>query len=286
MSTTPNAAWMDGRVVPFDEARVPIEDRGLQFGESLYEVVALTAGRVRDLSAHATRMRRCAEEIGLAAGVPEYPDWKRMVDALYERDPLDEGLLYAQLSGGVAPRTHVPVETSTPSFWAYLRTYRFPRAEDVERGISAITLPDPRWARCDLKTPMLLPAVLAKREARARGAREALFFGPDDDVREGAASTVLLVEGRTVVTPRQTHHLLPGTTGPVVQRLAQAAGLEVRAEPVSLERLRGADEVMVASTTFLLMPVVRIDDGPVGGGQPGPLAMDLAARLRAQLDLD
>jgi len=281
----PNAAWMNGKVVPFAEARVPIEDRGLQFGESLYEVIAVTAGEVRDLDAHVARMRHCAEEIGLGAGVPADEEWQRLIGALRERDPLDEGLLYAQLTGGEARRSHLPAGEPTPSFWAYLREYRFPRAEDVERGLSAITLPDPRWSRCDLKTPMLLPAVMAKREAQARGAAEASFFGPEEDVREGGSSTALLAEGRTLVSPRQTQHLLPGTTGPVIQRLAEQAGLEVRSEPVALDRLLAAAEVMVASTTFLLMPVVKVDDATIGQGRPGPVALDLAARLRTHLAL-
>lgn len=285
MTTAPTVAWMDGTLVPFREARVPVEDRGLQFGESLYEVVAVTAGSTRKLEVHALRMRRGAEELGLADGVPDVEELERIFAALHERDPLEEGLLYAQLSGGVAPRSHVPRERPRPSFWAYLRPFRFPRAEDVARGLRAITLPDPRWSRCDLKTPMLLPAVMAKREAHRRGAGEAIFFGPDGEVREGGSSNVFLVEGRTLVAPTLTCHLLPGTTGPLIQRLAGDAGLDVRSDRVTLDRLRAADEFLVASTTLLVMPVTHVDEAPVGEGRAGPITTDLARRLREALEL-
>ncbi len=285
MSAAPTVAYVDRRLVPFADARVPLTDRGLQFAESLYEVVAVTAGKPRKLEAHAQRMRAGAEELGLTDGVPDSSAWERIFETLHAKDTLDEGLLYAQVTGGVASRVHVPRERPAPSFWAYLTPFRFPRAGDVARGLRAVTLPDPRWSRCDLKTPMLLPAVVAKREALRRGAGEAIFVGPRGEVREGASSNVLLVEGDALVTPVQTNHLLPGTTGPVVQSLARDAGLEVRAEEVSLERLHAADELFVASTTFLVMPVTQVDERPIGAGTAGPVATDLARRLRTQLEL-
>ena len=284
----PSVAWMDGGIVPFGEARVPIEDRGLQFAESLYEVVAITAGEARMLGVHARRMRDAAEELGLAAGVPNDSTWERLARELCARDPIREGLLYAQVTGGEARRSHVPKAPPAPRFWAYVREFRFPRDAEVARGIRAITMPDPRWSRCDLKTVMLLPAVMAKRAAGRQGAAEAIFLGREDEcVREGASSTVFLVRDRTLVSPALSSHLLPGTTGAHLARLATDAGLTVRAEgSIHVDELRDADEVFVASTTFLVMPVTHIDGGPVGAGASGPIATDLARRLRDDLFLD
>ena len=284
MAEAPGVAFFQQRIVPFAEARVPLEDRGLQFAESLYEVVAVGAGRARELSAHAGRMRRSAELLGLADGVPSDDEWRRVFEQLQEHERLKEGLLYAQLTGGTAARSHVPLERPQPSFFAYLAAFRFPRLEDTERGIAAITLDDTRWSRCDLKTTMLLPSVLAKREALAAGAREALFIGPGGEVREGAASNVFLVEGRRLVTPEPSQHVLPGLTRPLVQRLATE--LQVVAEPVSSERLRKASEVFVTSTTFTVMPVVRLDGEPVGSGRAGEVSLELGRRLRAEWGLD
>lgn len=282
----PNVAWFDGRLVAFAEARVPIEDRGLQFGESLYEVVAVTRGRARLLAEHAERMRAGAELLDLAAGVPDAAGWSGLVDALQAREQLDEGLLIAQLTGGAAPRSHLPRVAPRPTFFAYLRAYRFPREADVARGISAITHADLRWERCDLKTTMLLPAVMAKRAAAARGAGEALLIGPDGSVREGASSNVFVVEQNRVVTPRQSSHLLPGLTRPLVATLARGAGLEVLDGDISVDRLRAADEAFVTSTTFTVMPLVALDDHPLGSGSAGPVARELGRRLRVELELD
>jgi D-alanine transaminase len=282
----PSVAWMDGEIVPVGEARVPIEDRGLQFAESLYEVIAITDGEARMLSVHAQRMRDAAEELGLAAGVPDDPTWDRIAKELCARDPVREGLLYAQVTGGEAPRSHVPKADPSPRFWAYFRDIRFPRDAEVARGIRAITMTDPRWARCDLKTTMLLPAVMAKRAAAREGAGEAIFLGPEDGlVREGASSTVFIVEDRTLTSPALSSHLLPGTTGARLARLAADAGLTVRAEDIHVDQLRSADELVVASTTLLVMPITHLDGEPIASGTTGSVARDLARRLREDLAL-
>jgi D-alanine transaminase len=286
MSSAPTVAWMNGAVVPFVDATVPLEDRGLQFGESLYEVVAITAGAPRMLFDHALRMRSAAEGIQIAGGVPAPEDWVRIVAQLQELEQMDEGLIIAQVTGGVAPRTHVPSRRPSPSFFAYFREFAFPRDLEVEAGARVITRPDIRWARSDLKTTMLLPAVMAKREALQLGASEAILVGPDGLVHEGAASNVFIVEGRVLFTPAPSHQALPGLTGPMISRLAARAALCVEAMPIPLERLRRADEVFLTSTTLLLMPVVSVDGQANGDGRSGPTARRLATELRRQWRLD
>jgi len=285
MNVRPNFAWMNGRVVAFADATVPIDDRGLQFAESLYEVVPVTAGKVRLLPEHVARMRRAAPEIGCERGVPELAVWERLFVELTEREPVDEGLLYAQVTGGSALREHVPVEEPEPTFFAYVTPFRFPREADVRRGISAITLADTRWSRRDLKTTMLLPAVLAKREARRRGAAEALFVGHSDVVHEGASSNVFAVEANLLLTPLQSTRLLPGTMRPLVVEVARDAGLRVESVELPLSRLSGATELFVTSSSQLVMPIVNLDDRAVGNGQGGPVSLDLARRLRERLSI-
>lgn len=285
MSQAPSVAYIDEHLVPFSQAGVPLEDRGLQFGESIYEVIAVTAGQPRLLVEHAERMRAGAAFIGIDAGVPDVPTWQRMFGELYARDPITEGILYAQVTGGAAPRAHVVTTRPAPTFFAYLRETRFPRADAIAQGIRVITLEDIRWARRDVKTTMLLPAVLARREAVRRSASEALFIA-EGRVNEGAATNVFAVEGRTIVTPAQTTNLLPGITRPLVGRLAQAAGLSMHAQPLELDRLLGADEVFVTSTTYTVMPVTHVDDRPIGSGKAGAIATDLARRLRQAFELE
>jgi D-alanine transaminase len=251
----------------------------------LYEVVPVTASAPRLLPEHVLRMRAAAREIGLGEGVPPVADWHEFVEALVQGESIRDGLLYAQVTGGPAPREFVPAEAPPPTFFAYLTPYSFPRAEDVARGIVAISLPDVRWARRDLKTTMLLGAILAKREAKSRGASEAIFIGASNEVYEGASSNVLAVEGRRLVTPAQSPNLLPGTMRPLVTEAAREAGLEVHAEAISLDRLSRADEVLVSSTSQLVMPVVTLDGRPIGAGTAGPVGRDLAARVRSRFEL-
>ena len=269
----------------FAEASVPIDDRGLQFGESLYEVVPVTAGVTRLLPEHVARLERGAAALGLEAGVPALAEWRAIIAELMRRDAVRDALLYAQVTGGAAPREHVPTADVRKTFFAYLMPYVFPGEADVARGVRAISLPDIRWGRRDLKTTMLLPAVLAKREARRRGASEAIFVGPNDEVYEGASSNVFIVEGRTLLTPEQTTNLLPGTMRSLVVEIAKEAGLEARGEPFTLDRLRGADEVLVTSTSQLVMPVVALDEANIGSGSSGPVARDVARRLSERFEL-
>jgi D-alanine transaminase len=175
--SNPAWAWCDGRLTPFSEAKVPIEDRGLQFGESLYEVVAVMGGEPFRLLDHVERMRKGAAELGLESGVPYLAGWTTFLAQLHRREPHPSALLYAQVTGGAAPRRHVPAEARRPFFFAYLRPFTFPAPAEISRGIAASTLPDPRWQRRDLKTTMLLPAVIARRLAGSQGADEVIFIG-------------------------------------------------------------------------------------------------------------
>jgi D-alanine transaminase len=272
----PQWAWTRGRFAPFAEASVPLEDRGLQFGEALYEAVAIVSGVPFRLADHVERMRIGAAELGLAEGVPPIETWQRIVSGLHRREPHREAMLYAQVTGGAAPRALVPQLRPQPRFFAYLRARDFPSPAAVARGIAVVVVPESRWRRRDLKTTMLLPAILARRAAVSGGAQEAVFVGEDGYVNEGAASTVFTVRQREVTTPPSGDRLLPGVSALVVEEICEELGVPFAAAPISLGELRGADEVFIASTSHLLMPVVRLEAEPVGDGRPGPVSLQLA----------
>ncbi len=279
-------AWIGDRLVSWAEAVLPIEDRGLQFAESVYEVLPVTRGRARLAGPHLERLRSGAISVGVREGVPDDGDLLAIAELLIEREGLDEGLLYLQVTGGVAPRRHLPVEPPSPTLVAYLRAHRFPRDPDVVRGLSAITLPDPRWARCDLKTTMLLPAVLARRTAAAQGAHEALFLGPDDRVLEGAASNVFALASDRLVTPGRSEHMLPGTMRALVHAAAARLDLLVDARDLYRPELLAADEVFLTATSTLALPVLALDGAPIAGGRCGPIVRAIAADLRDHLELE
>ncbi len=285
MPASPRWCWLSDGLVPWRDAVLPVEDRGLQFGESLYEVVPVTAGAPRLLAAHSGRLARGAAELDLAAAVPDAATWDRVAAALVAAEEVTEGLLYAQVTGGVAPREYLPEARSAPTFLAYLRRHRFPRQAEVMQGVRAVTIADERWGRCDLKTTMLLPAVRAKRCARARGADEAILVGADGAVREGASTSLIAVLDGRLISPRPSPHLLSGTMSALVAELAAADGLEVEFEPVTLDRLTTATEVLLSATSKLVLPVLAIDDRPIGDGTAGPIAIRLAAAVRSRFEL-
>ena len=176
---SPLWAWFDGHVVQFHDARVPIEDRGVQFSEAVYEVVAVVGGVPFRLDEHVARMRAAAQRLGIEVGVPPPGEWRHIVGQLHRREPHRTATLYAQASGGAAPRTLVPAVAPRPLFFAYLRPQSFPGPAEAARGVAAITHPDDRWRHADLKTTGLLAAVLARRAAVAPGADEAILDGQD-----------------------------------------------------------------------------------------------------------
>ena len=286
MQREPSVAWIGDRLVPWPEAVLPIEDRGLQFAESVYEVLPVTRGRARLVTPHFERMRTGAAAVGVEAGVPGDDALLALAELLIARERLDEALLYLQVTGGVAPRRHIPTEGPRPTLVAYLREHRFPREADVARGLTAITTPDPRWAHCDVKTTMLLPAVLARRAAAAHGADEAIFLGPDDRVLEGAASNVFALADGRLSTPGNSEHMLPGTMRALVYAAAGRLGIPVEARDLFRYELLAADEVFVTATSSLALPVLAVDGTPVGDGRCGPVVSVIAADLRQRLELE
>lgn len=279
----PAWAWVRGRLIAFSHATVSLEDRGLQFGESLYDVMAVAGGVPFRLADHVERMQRGARELGLAGAVPDLAAWGEIVATLHRHEPHPAALLYAQVTGGSAPRRHLPDPRPEPFFAAYLRAFTFPTPAEVSQGITVITVPDTRWARCDLKTTMLLPAVLAKRAAAESGASEAIFVGQDGFVREGGSSSLFLVAARAVATPPRGSHILPSVSSLVVRETCDELGVPFAERPLTLSDLQRADEVFIASTTTLLMPVVAVDRSPVGAGAPGPVALQLAYHFQRKL---
>jgi D-alanine transaminase len=279
---SPLWAWFDGRVMQFHEARVPIEDRGVQFAEAVYEVLAVLGGAPFRLDDHVARMREAAARLGIEAGVPPLDEWRHIIAQLHRREPHRTATLYAHVSGGSAPRRLVPTVAPHPLFFAYLRPQSFPGPAEAARGVAAITHPDARWRHVDLKTTGLLAAVLARRAAAARGADEALLIGQDGYVNEGAASSIFVVRGRTVASPPPSQRVLGGTSLGVVIEICRALGLAFEARPLTLSELQQAEEIFLASTSLLVMPVVRLDGRTVGSGTAGAVTLQISYHFQKE----
>jgi D-alanine transaminase len=277
--------YLNGAYVDKAAARVSVDDRGFLFGDGVYEVTRALGGRLFAWDRHLRRLERGMRELELP--------WPRGLDAaglgaVSERLLRENGLaqgeatVYLQLTRGGAgtPRAHV-FPDAAPT--AYVAVSGFTPPDALRsRGAAAITVPDIRWARCDLKTIQLLPNVLAKQRAASAGAHDAVQVR-DGVVTEGAATNVFVVVDAVLRTHPADHHILPGVTRQIVLELAHEVGIELREEPVRVTDLARAVEVFFTGTTTDVMPVVRLDGEAVGDGQPGPVARRLQAGLRERM---
>lgn len=258
-----------------------VEDRGYQFADSVYEVVYLHDGRRIDAELHLDRLDRSLRELKIPPPLGRAA-LCAVLDEVARRNRLRTGLLYIQISRGVSRREHIfPGAATRPGLVVTVRRLP-PFPECIEAWTThAITAPDERWARCDIKTTGLLANVLAREAARAAGASEAILHR-DGLVTEGAATSVWIVGADGVLRTRPLDHsILPGCTRAALLALLESHDTAVEMRAVSLDELRAAREVFLSSATSFVKPVVAIDGAPVGDGTPGPvtrLVFDLLAK--------
>jgi len=269
-------AYVNGAYLPLADAAVQIEDRGFQFADGIYEVIYRHAGRLVDMELHLARLERSLGELSLKAPVTR----RALMAILAEvarRNRLQSGLLYIQVTRGSAPRLHSFPPAGTPSTLVVTmrRAAPFPASVDLWQA-AAITLPDQRWARCDIKSVSLLPNVLAREAARQAGALEAIFYDRDGMVTEGAATSVFIVDAAGVLRTRPLGpEILPGCTRAALLTQLAERGVKCDARAFSLHDLHAAREIFITAATSFVKPVTRLDGAPVGDGTPGPVARQL-----------
>jgi D-alanine transaminase len=260
-------------ITDYQDATIHPDDRGYYFGDGIYEVFRIYNGRLFQEDAHLVRLARSASElrIPLLYGLPEITG---LLYKLLEEDPVEEGILYLQITRGTAPRGHAfPPEGTQPVLTAYCKP--LPRnREKITGGIRIVSVPDIRWLRCDIKTLNLLGNVLAKQEAVERGADEAVLHR-SGTVTECSSSNIMMVKDGTLWTHPADNLILPGITRQVVLEQARALGIPVQEAAFSLEELYSADEVLITGTTTEVTPVILIDETPIAEGQPGPITRQL-----------
>ena len=261
--------YLNGAFLPPAEARVSAFDRGFVFGDGVYEVIPVFGGRLFRLPHHLARLDNSLREIRMTNPLPA-GEWQRVFERLVEIQGGGEQSIYLQVTRGVAPRDHAFPPNLTPTVFAYATPLKYPPAEQVERGIAAITAPDIRWLRCDIKAIALLPNAMLRSQALDAGAAEAILLR-DGFMTEGAASNIFVVHGGRLVTPPKGPLILPGVTRDLVLELARAHGVAYAEEAVSEAALRTADEIWMTSSTKEILAVTRLDGKPVGNGKPGPM---------------
>lgn len=274
-------AYVNGRYLPQSEASVNIEDRGYQFGDGIYEVIHVHDGRFVDADLHLARLARSLREIAIPRPMADAP-LLAVLREVARRNRVREGIVYMQITRGVARRDHAFPKAARPALVVTARHGNpFPRDVAAWAG-SAVTVPDIRWGRCDVKTVNLLPNVLAKQKAREAGAYEAILIDATGTVTEGSSSTVWAVDAAGVLRTRHLDdHILPGCTRAALTALLAQAGIAHEERGLSEAELRAAREVFVTSATSYVKPIVRLDSAEVGDGTVGPVTrrlFDLFAR--------
>ncbi|MFT4077651.1 MAG: D-amino-acid transaminase [Asticcacaulis sp.] len=272
----PRIAYVNGAYERTSEAAVSIEDRGYQFADAVYEVWSVFDGRLADLSGHLDRLERSLSELQIAMPMPR-TSLLVVLNEVIRRNRIREGLVYLQISRGVAPRDHVfPVDT-LPSIVITAKPVDRAAAEiKAAAGIKAITAPDIRWGRCDIKTVGLLPNVLAKQQAKAKGATEVIFVDHDGYITEGGSTNVYIVTKEGEIRTRSLEaNILAGVTRLNLLPLIRESGITLSEGAFTLEEALAATEVFVTAATSLVMPIVAINDTLIGDGKPGPIACAL-----------
>lgn len=273
----PRFAYVNGRYVRHAEAAVSIEDRGFVFADAVYEVCQVQRGFIVDLTRHLDRLDRSLGEIRITAPMPRAALVAIMREVL-RRNRVVNGMVYVQVTRGAARRDHVfPSPAVRPSLVVTAKSVN-PAVNEARyiSGINAITVPDNRWERVDIKTVGLLPNVLARQQAREAGAQEAIFVDADGNVTEGGATNLWIVDrdGRLVTRPAD-RAILRGITRTTLMDVAEKLGLPVEERSFSVAEMLESREVFITGAMTICLPVVAIDGHAIANGHPGMTAQKL-----------
>jgi D-alanine transaminase len=271
-------AYVNGQYVLHGEAVVHVEDRGYQFADGVYEVINIDAGQFVDEEPHLDRLDRSLDELRIAWPMSRRA-MKLVMRQVIRRNMITDGLIYIQITRGVAPRDHGFPEGVPSSIVMTAKTMKQPSAEQPDdKGVAAISLPDIRWSRPDIKSVALLPNVICKQKAREAGAYEALLVDAQGFVTEGSSTNAWIVTKNNEVVTRATegNAILNGITRQAFIKLMAAEGLVFVERKFTIAEAIDAKECFVTASSTRIKAVVSIDGKPVGNGHPG----ETVARLR------
>jgi D-alanine transaminase len=262
--------YVDGAFVPFDEARISVMDLGFLFGDGIYEVSAVLDGRLIDNDAHLARLERSLGAIRIPLPMP-LAEIVPLQEKLVALNALQEGLVYIEITRGVAEREFAFPKDAKPTMVMFTQPKTMAENPRAETGVAVVTVPDIRWDRCDIKSVALLAQVLAKQEAAEKGAYEALMIA-DGKVTEGGSSSIFVIDrqGRLITRPL-SNAILPGITRATLMRLAAEHQIAIVESEVSVEEVHDAAEMFLTSASSFVIPIVSVDGRPIGDGKPGPV---------------
>jgi D-alanine transaminase len=273
--------YVNGRYLPHARASVHVEDRGYQFADGVYEVCEVRAGNLIDEAGHLDRLERSLAALRIQA--PKSREALRLVlREVVRRNRVRDGLVYIQVTRGVAPREHAFPKAGTRASLV-VSARRLDRAlldDRARKGVRVVTMPDERWLRPDIKSISLLPNVLAKQAAKEKGAQEAWLVDAQGFVTEGSASNAWIVlHDGTIVTRQADRSILRGVTRTSLLDVIERLGYRLDERPFRVEEATAAAEAFLTGATTLVTPIISIDGHPIGSGEPGHVVLKLRLEL-------
>ncbi len=270
-------AYIDGSYQPLNVPGIMVEDRGYQFADGIYEVCAVRNGKLLDEEMHLARLDYSLNELKIPAPMPRAALRQVMRETL-RRNHIRDGILYMQVSRGVAARDHMYAPDIKPVLVMTARPMNMARRDGImQNGIEVISVPDQRWARCDIKSISLLPNVLARQSARDAKVQEAWQIDGQGMVTEGAATNAWIVDKDNCLRTRPaSNEILNGIVRQVILQCAKDSGLTVKEQPFSLAEALQAKECFSTASTMSVFPVVKIDGNKIADGKPGAVSRQLS----------
>ncbi|CAM5528291.1 D-amino acid aminotransferase [Eoetvoesiella caeni] len=274
-------AYLNGEFVRLGDAKISVLDRGFIFGDSIYDVVPVYNGKPFRMEGHLARLERSLKSIGIQTGM-QRAQWESLVRDMLARNTLPGNcLVYLQVTRGVAKRDHAFPDKAKvkPTIFGMVSPFVRPGKAPREQGLTAISLPDIRWLRCEIKTTSLLGNVLAKQAAVEAGVDEVVQFR-DGYLSEGSSCNIWVVKNGTLLAPPRDNLILEGVRYALLAELAEDAGVPFEVRPITEQEVAQADEIMLTSASKEVLPIVTYNGKPVGTGRPG----EIYARLRTGYD--
>ena len=276
--------YLNGEFLPMSEAQISTQDRGFLFGDGVYEVIPVYQKKLFAWPEHLQRLKNSLQAVSIANPFTDN-EWFDLFTNLIERHDWQDQFIYMQVTRGVQMvRDHMPADCLTPSIYAYTNPLKPLPKNVIENGIKLVSLEDIRWLRCDIKAITLLPNVMMKLAAKQQNADDAVLITRDGFVSEGTASNLFIVKDGKLLTPPNSHKILPGVTRIVIEKVATQHHIPMIEQELTLRDLQNADEIWLTSSTKEALPVTQLDSKPVGTGKPGAMWQLMRQHYQAHKD--
>jgi len=269
--------YLNHKYVNYKNAKIHIEDRGFQFSDSVYEVIKVINGKLLDIEFHLSRLKYSTSELNFNFKINK-PSLKNIFLRLVKKNQLKNGIIYLQITRGIQPREHAYKKNLKPNIIIYTAKKKFNLPDKNYTGYKAITYPDIRWGRPDIKTTSLLANILAATEANKQGAYETILV-KGKKVTEAAHSNVWIVRGKKIITHPANKEILKGVTRTVLKKIINSLNLKLIEREFSIKELMKAEEIFITSSGSLVTPITQVDKIKINKGKIGTITKSLALNL-------